>query len=106
MLGARIKAKNSGDHVVEFTRNEDFAPPAAIGAARMMEHVKVGGKGTQQITELAGQHQAAFGRVAVRYNEIVLLGEVLDRIEVFPACSVAFGQLGLRQIFAITERLI
>jgi hypothetical protein len=49
VFGARVKAENAGDDLIEFARDTDFPPPAAIGSIRVMIHLEVRRKRVQQI---------------------------------------------------------
>jgi len=48
--GTRIPTEDSGDDTVQFLRYLDLAATAPVGAARVVVHADVRGKGLQQIT--------------------------------------------------------
>ena len=101
---AGVEPEDAGDDASQFLRQHDLTAAAAVGAVGMVIELQIGMKGRQQIAELATQHDRPFGGAAMDNRQIVLLGEMLDPVEVFLRRTVLRLELVMGQIFAVGKR--
>src|SRR5262249_36273754 len=83
----------------------DLTLPATIRTSRVMIHLQVSREGIQQITQTSSENNRQLSCTAIDYHEVVLLRELLAKIEICCARALMLRELLAVDIDPLLERL-
>ena len=77
-----VEAEHGSNHAMQLVGQMERPSPAAIGAAGMFEFLQIHAKSVVELGHGAGEHDVPPARVLVDDGQTVLVGELLDGLDV------------------------